>query len=72
MSGGVLLGGAHVDEHDVAGAQSSDEFFSADRFDVFSEVVAGGAFHLPESGDRGIVTALTEIPQSRSSNFLTL
>jgi hypothetical protein len=38
-----LLGGAHVDDHDIAGAQPGDRLFTADCIDLVAEVLAGGA-----------------------------
>jgi hypothetical protein len=41
-----FFAGSDVDEYDFAGAHAGDEFLAADRVDLGSEVVAGGAFDL--------------------------
>ena len=54
VAGLVLLGGADVDEHDVALAQACDQLVAADRVDVVAEVVACGALDLGQARDRDV------------------
>src|SRR5215216_4940405 len=48
VAGLELLGRAHVDEHDVARAQPSDQLVASDRADVVAEVLARGSLDLGE------------------------
>ena len=52
MPGLELLGGADVDEHDIAAAHARDQLVSPDRVYVTAEVLARGALDFSEAPDR--------------------
>ena len=43
-----------VDEHDVAGAQPGDQLVAADRVDLVTEIIAGGALDRRELANRRV------------------